>query len=332
MYFASELLIPLTVAIVLNLVLTPVCRWAARNFIPPPVSAAVIVSVLIGLLAFGFYRLSEPVAEWMARAPEISQELQMKLEEIRRPVEKVKQASEEVEKVASVGSDDEDQQEVVVKAPGLLERLMGTLQGVGIQLSFTFVLLYFLLASGEMFKEKLVRVVPRLRDKKRAVLITRHIEKAVSSYLLTITAINVGLGFSIGTGLYVIGLPNALLWGVTAALLNFIPYFGVICGLAIVGMAGLITFDTIGHAALAPAIYAVMNLIESQFITPSVLGRRLTLNPVVIFIVVAFFGWIWGIPGALIGVPLLIVLKVLCDHVDSLAALGEFLSGRRPAS
>jgi predicted PurR-regulated permease PerM len=120
------------------------------------------------------------------------------------------------------------------------------------------------------------------------------------------------------------------MWGVMAMLLNFVPYLGAAVGIVVVLIAGLVTFDSLSQALMAPAIYAGFNIIESQIVTPVVLGRRLTLNSVIVFLSVGFWGWIWGVPGALMAVPLLVILKVLCDHISQLSALGEFLSGRRP--
>jgi predicted PurR-regulated permease PerM len=330
LYFAADFLIPVVAAAVLNLVLSPIPRFFARFRIPDAVTASIIVPSFFVLVFLAVYALAEPTREWMGRLPEISRDIQTKLRDIKEPVSEVQEASKEVEKVASVDDEGAPEPEVRVKPPSLLERLFGTLQEVGIQTGVAFVLLYFLLASGEMFKEKLVRVMPRLQDKKRAILITRQIEQHVSRYLFTITLINAGLGFAIGLGLYAIGLPNAIMWGVMAMLLNFVPYLGAAVGIVVVLIAGLVTFDSLSQALMAPAIYAGFNIIESQIVTPVVLGRRLTLNSVIVFLSVGFWGWIWGVPGALMAVPLLVILKVLCDHISQLSALGEFLSGRRP--
>ena len=332
LYFAADFIIPVTAAIVLNLVLSPIPRFFSKFRVPDVVTASLIVPGFFLIVCLAVYGLAEPTRDWLARIPEVAHEVQTKLREMKEPVAQVKEASQEVEKVASVGDEGSEQAEVEVrvKPPSLLERLFGTLQQVGIQTGVTFVLLYFLLASGEMFKEKLVRVMPRLKDKKRALRITQEIERHVSSYLFTITLINAGLGLAIGLGLYAIGLPNAVMWGVMAMLLNFLPYIGAIFGIAVVLVAALITFDTLSEALIAPAIYCGANIIESQFVTPVVLGRRLTLNSVIVFLSVGFWGWIWGVPGALMAVPLLVILKVLCDHIESMAAIGEFLSDRRP--
>jgi predicted PurR-regulated permease PerM len=133
---------------------------------------------------------------------------------------------------------------------------------------------------------------------------------------------------AVGTGMFLIGMPNPVLWGVIAALLNFIPYIGALLGVALVALIAFVTFDTIWMALLAPFIYLTCTTIEGQIVTPLILGRRLEMNTVAIFLAIAFWGWLWGIAGALIAVPLLVTVKVFADHVEGLAALGEFLAAR----
>ena len=190
-------------------------------------------------------------------------------------------------------------------------------------------LLLFLLASGTMFYEKMIGVLPTFSDKKRALTIAYDVEREVSHYLLTITMINMGFGLFIAVAMSIIGMPNPVLWGVAgAALLNFVPYIGAVAGIVMVGLVSLISFDAISYAVIPPLIYTLAAVLEGQFITPILLGRRLELNPVAIFIFVALWGWAWGIVGAIIAVPLLVAVKVFCDHFDGLTSFGEFLSGR----
>ncbi|MEX0807966.1 MAG: AI-2E family transporter [Dongiaceae bacterium] len=326
LFLAADFFIPVTAAIILNLLLMPIVRLLSRWHVPAPVSAALIVTAFVGVLALGFASLSGPIADWTARMPEIADELTYKLRDLREPVERVQEASRQVEDATNV--DNGASPTVTLESPGLLDRLFSSLQKIGIQLTAMAVLLYFMLAVGDLFTEKLVRAMPRLSDKKRALTITRQVEHDVSRYLATATLINVGFGIAVGVGLYAIGLPNAVLWGILAAVLNFIPYFGAIAGMAIVFVVALLNFPTLGEALLAPAIYLGVNILESQFLTPAVLSRRLTINPVVLFLAVAFWGFIWGVPGALMAVPLLVAFKALCDHVERLAAIGDFLGGR----
>jgi len=187
------------------------------------------------------------------------------------------------------------------------------------------VLLYFLLASGDLFLRKLIKVLPTLKDKKRAVEIAREIENNVSTYLFTVTLINIAVGVAVGLGVWLLKMPNPILWGVLAYVLTYIPYLGSAVGIGVLSVAALLAFDDLGHALAVPAVYAVVSFLEGNFITPLVLGRRLTLNPVVIFLGLLFWFFLWGIPGALMAVPILAIFKIVCDHVDALAPIGEFL-------
>jgi len=195
----------------------------------------------------------------------------------------------------------------------------------------TLVLLYFLLAAEDLFLLKLVKVLPSLDDKKRAVEICRQIEQDVSTYLWTITLVNVGLGLVVGLSMYFLGMPNPALWGVLAAFLTYIPYLGALTGIISIGLAAALTFTDPIKIILAPSIYFLAAIIEGNFITPIALGRSLALNPVVIFIWLLFWGWAWGILGVVLAVPLLAIVRIICRHFKSLAALGEFL-GNEPTA
>jgi predicted PurR-regulated permease PerM len=189
----------------------------------------------------------------------------------------------------------------------------------------TLVLLYFLLASGDMFLLKLVKILPTLDNKKLAVEIYRQIETDVSTYLSVVTLINIGFGCVIGFSMYLLGMPNPLLWGVMAAVLAYIPYLGALVGIITVTIVAILTFDDIYRIIMVPIVYFILDNIQGNLIMPMVLGRRLALNPVVIFIWLIFCGWIWGITGALLAVPLLAIIKIISDQIEQLASIGEFL-------
>ncbi len=188
-----------------------------------------------------------------------------------------------------------------------------------------FVLLYFLLASGDLFLSKLIRVLPKLRDKKRAVQIARDTEDQISSYLITTTAINLVFGVAVGVAMYLLGVPNPVLWGVLAAITNYVPYLGALAMVAILGLVALLQFGDPGRTLLVPGVFLALNLVESMLLTPILLGQRLTLNPVVVFVGVLFWGWLWGVVGAILAVPILAAFKIVCDHVERPAPVGEFL-------
>ncbi|MGQ4272999.1 AI-2E family transporter [Terrihabitans sp. B22-R8] len=324
LYFAQDLLIPIALAFLFAILLSPIVRFFGRLGIPPAASATLIVIWLVSILGAGGYFLSGPVSEWIDNAPRISREIQEKLSVVRNSLGFVLQVNEQVSELG--GKDDPNVQRVVLKQPGLLNRAATGAPAILAKVGLTLVLLLFLLAAGDLFREKLVKVLPTLSDKKRAVHISRDIEREVSRYLLTITGINVAYGAAVGIGMAVIGMPNPLLWGVLAFFLAFIPYIGAAIGCGLVFAVALVSFPTVGYALLAPAIYAVVAVAEGQFMTPMIVGRRLEMNAVAILISVALWGWLWGIVGALIAVPVLVMIKVFSDHVEGLDALGQFLS------
>jgi len=184
-----------------------------------------------------------------------------------------------------------------------------------------------------LFLLKLVKVLPTLEDKKRAVEICREVERNISVYLWTITLVNSGLGLALAIAMHFLGMPNPALWGAMAALFNYVPYLGAATGIISLGLASALTFNDPMKIFLPPATYFLLSVVEGNFIMPLALGRSLALNPVIIFIWLIFWGWVWGVPGAVLAVPLLAILKIICDHLQPLSALGEFLGKEsKPAS
>jgi predicted PurR-regulated permease PerM len=190
----------------------------------------------------------------------------------------------------------------------------------------TLVLLYLLLASGDLFLHKLVHVMPTLREKKRAVEISHEIQQNISNYLFSVSLINICLGIAVSGGLYFLGVPNAAMWGMLVAILNFVPYFGPVVGVMLLAAVGLLTFDTLWQGILPSVWYLLLHLLEANLITPILLGRRFTLNPVVVFVSLIFWTWLWGVPGALLSVPILASVKVVCDRVPSMSHVSELLT------
>ena len=324
LYFAEALLFPILLAMLLNLLLSPVVRWLKRAHIPEPVGAAIVLLVLLGVIGGGVYSLADPAREWSTKAPAAFAQVQAKLRKLRRPVEQVSRTAEQISKATTV-NDGSRATEVVVKGPSLTERFFGQTQTILTGAVEVLLLLYFLLAAGDLFLQKLIRVLPQFRDKKKAVTIARETEASVSVYLFTISLINIGIALAVTGAMLLLGMPNAVLWGVLAGLLEFVPYVGAAVMIGMLSVAGLATFDTVGHALLVPAVYLAINFVQGNLVTPHILGRRLTLNPVAIFIGLIFWWWIWGVPGAFIAVPLMASFKILCDHIEVLAPVGEFL-------
>jgi predicted PurR-regulated permease PerM len=326
-YFGKGFLLPVMLAFLLTLILSPVVRVLRRIGLPEGVSAILIVALLTASLAGATWSLSAPVSELIEDAPRIGYELRRKLASLVRPISAVNEARKSID--AATKSDPEPGvQEVVMREPGLFSAATSGasefLAGAGVML----VLLLFLLASGDLFYEKLVRSMPTMSDKKRWLRIVYDVEREVSRYLLTVSAINFALGAIIAAGLYAVGAPDPLLWGVAAALLNFIPYLGSLVGIAALAVVSVISFPTLGQAMVPPLIYLVFTALEGQFLTPLLVGRRLRFNSVAVFLAIAFWGWLWGAVGIFIAVPVLIVVRTFASHADGLVGLEEFLGVR----
>jgi predicted PurR-regulated permease PerM len=249
-----------------------------------------------------------------------------KIQKLTRPAQQLSKAAEKVEDITKEASE-ESTPKVEIKSSPLKTQLLGYTPGLIAGAIETVVLLYFLLASGDLFMAKLVRVLPTLHDKKQAVEIIKEIQTNISRFIFTVALINACFGTILGIAAKLMGLPHPVLWGFLAGALNFIPYFGPLGGMLAFGFAGLMTFDSAWHAAFPALLYLGLHALESNLITPLILGHRLTLNPVVIFVSLIFWTWVWGIPGALLAIPMLMMLKVFCDRFKPLAPVGEFLGG-----
>ena len=327
---ARDLFLPLMLAFLLTFLLSPVVRALKRLHIPEALGAAMVLIALLAAGGLGLYGLSGPAAEWMAKGPASLSRVEGKLRALRRPMDQMSRTADQMEKTIA-GQQPSAASPVELKQPGLKEAAFGGTESFLNVTIVVGVLLYFLLASGDLFLRKLVNVLPTFSDKKRAVEMAREMEKQVSTYLFTVTLINLGVGAAVGTGVALLGMPNPILWGVLACVLTYVPYLGAVVGVGILALASVLTFDDLGHALAVPAVYAVVSFLEGNLVTPAILGRRLTLNPVVIFIGLLFWFFLWGIPGALLAVPSLVIFKIFCDHVEGLASIGEFF-GPKEAS
>lgn len=326
-YVARDMFLPIMIGLIVALTFSPVVRALVRMGVPAAISAAAII-VGAGLaLGGGFYLLSGPVSEIVSDAPAMGVELREKLKGVLASIEDVKNASEQVEELANGG---DGAAVVTVKQPSLLAFAAGSIANFMALTGLGLVFALFILASGDMFYDKLVEAFRRSSDKRRAKNTARDIERQISHYFLTITIINAGLGLCIGLAMFLIGLPNAVLWGVLAFTLNFIPFVGGLFGTVLVAAFGILNFDTLGMGLLPAMIYAFCTSFEAQFVTPTVLGRRLNMNTVSVFLTVIIWSWLWSIPGALMAVPFLVMLKVICDNVPSLSVLGNFLGAKTP--
>jgi predicted PurR-regulated permease PerM len=240
-------------------------------------------------------------------------------------MEQVSKTADQMARAATSSSGAPRTQEVVLAGPTLMDRFVASSASFLAGALETLVLLYFLLASGDLFLQKLTKMLPEFRDKKKAVAIARETETSISMYLSTVTLINVIEGIVVTLVMWALGMPNPVLWGVLAFFVEFVPYLGALVMVGVLGLAALSTFESIAHIVAVPASYLTINLLQAYVLTPLLLGRRLTLNPVAILMGLILWWEIWGVAGAFIAVPLLATLKILCDHIETLAPVGEFL-------
>ncbi len=328
LYFARAFFMPVMLAFLLTLTLTPIVRFLRKRGVPEVVSATLLVVLSVFIFISAGYLLSGPVIDLINNTSAIGQQLSERLAQFRRPFERIMQIAHELEGLTET-SQEPDVQKVAVAQSGILSSAAGNILSAGTSITIIFVLSLFLLASGTMFYEKIIQSFASLSEKKRALRVVYDVEREISHYLLTVAVINAGLGTVIGLGLWGLGMPNPLVWGTMAALLNFLPYVGALITILLVSVIALISFDSFSYALLAPAFVLLCDIVEGQFVTPMVVGRRLEINAVAIFIAIAFWSWLWGFVGALMAVPLLVVVKVFCDHFDGLSHVGNFLAAQQ---
>ena len=329
--YAKAVLMPVVFAFLLGVTFSPVRRAAGKMGIPAGITAALIVLGLLGLIVAAIVGLSVPVRSYIEEGPALLRQAEDKLRMISSTITTVAEAGEQVEELTAggaAGGADPEVQTVVVAGPGPIAQIASTTPFLFAQIVLSLALLFFILASGDMFYEKTVHSIPRFSDKRRAVQIIYDVEAKISRYFFTITIVNAGLGVAIGTAMWALGMPNPVLFGVLAFVFNFVPYIGAVAGVALSFIVGLISLETVGDAALASITYFLLTSFEGQFVTPYAVGRSLKLNTVVVFLAVAFWGWLWSVIGMIVAMPILIALRVFAEHIPSLNGLGDFLSSR----
>ncbi len=323
-YFARAILLPVVLALLLSFLFAPLVRALAKLHIRPALSAALLILGLVAVIGWGISFLAAPAAGWLEKAPYGLEQIQHKLLPLKKPMEKVAQASGEIDKITSPAPPTPGTT-VEVKQHRVFDMLYSTPEFL-VSAVLLLILVYFLLAYDGVFLGKVVKMLPTLKDKKRAVCILGEIEHHVSRYLLTVTLINICLGIAVGTAVGLLGLRNPLMWGALVAVLNFVPYLGALTGIICMAIGAVLSFDNLGFALVFPAIYLVIATLEGNLITPWVMGRSLTLNPVIILLSLAFWGWLWGIAGVILAVPILAAFKIFCAHIKEMEPIAEFLS------
>jgi predicted PurR-regulated permease PerM len=327
LYLGREVVLPIVLALLLKLMLQPIMRFLGdKCHVPQALAAVLLIVCLFVVVTAVALTISVPASAWIQRIPEILPDLQQKLEGLRQPIGYLQQAFSAIEKIVTSAGQEPTMPAVAVKdGSGVAGALaLGTVT-VLTRFFATMVVLFFLLACGDRLLRGLIEVLPRFSDKRQAVAIATEIQQNIGGYLLTITLMNSAVGIAAGLASWACGLGDPILWGATAFLLNYVPILGPLVGIGIFLVAGIVTLD--GWAALLPAgLYFIIHIVEGETITPMLLASRFRLNPVLVIVSLFFWHAIWGIPGALLAVPLLAMFKILCDHVEALKPVAHIIA------
>ena len=328
LYAGREIVLPIVFAIILNLLLQPALRMLERLHLPRMLGALLLIAVLFGSIVALVTGMSGPASSWAAKLPEGVPRLQEHLSFLRGPIEAVRRFSQQAQGYVSGDSQPTaGASEAPAIGAGLLLTIFSNTSAFAAAFFETVLVLFFLLLSGDTFLRRLVEVLPNFSDKRQAVEISQHIENDVSAYLITITIMNAVVGLATALAMWLCGLGDPILWGAVAFLLNYVPILGPMIGVAMFTLAGLLTAKTLWPALLPAGLYFVIHLVEGETITPMLLARRFTLNPVLVILALIFWYWMWGVPGAILAVPMLAITKIICDRIRMLAAFGHFLEG-----
>lgn len=328
MYFARALLLPVFLAVLVSMLLDPIVRALERIMVPKAVGAALVLLSIVTLLGVTIVQVSAPAGTWIERAPVLKAQLETKIRALRVPLAKAQEVTQDIEDMASVGTDTTPT--VVVEGPSLLQRIFAEAQNAAVNIVVVVVLVYFLLARGDASYMRLLAAIrdPERREVWRTVL--DDIQTNVAAYLLTVALINTALGVLTALAMMALGMPNPVLWGILAGVMNFIPYAGALVTLGVIGMVSLLTFDQWGTIALPPLAFLLLTGLEGQVVTPMVVGKRLTLEPVAVFVSILFWGWLWGLAGMLLAVPILASIKIAVHAVQPLHPFNALIGDEDP--
>jgi predicted PurR-regulated permease PerM len=329
-YLARDILVPLVLGTLLALLLSPLVKLLERIHVPRAVGSLAMVLLIIGGIGAGISGLAGPAREWVARAPRTLQSMEQRLRDLRAPITQAREATRKLEELAQPPS----AAKTLVKDDhaGLLGSVLAATPHALGQVAVVLLLVYFFLSAGDTFLRRVVEISPEMSDKRVVVGIARGIQQEMSRYLLTVSMINLGVALATALAMALLGVPNAILWGALAGALNFAPYVGPTLTLVILMLVGLATFPSLELALAVPGSFFAIALVEGQLISPIVIGRRLAINPVIVFVWLLLWGALWGVVGVLLAGPLLACFRILCQHLPSLQAIAVLMGEARSES
>jgi predicted PurR-regulated permease PerM len=307
-YFGRAILLPVFAALLIGNTFAPIVRHGRDHGISPWVVALALVSLMMAAVGLMLTLLAAPITEWIGKAPEIGARIQQHLYVLDRPLAAFHELETAFRPAAPTVA--VEPSKISMVTPVVEAVTPAVAQGV-----LFFAALIFVLAGQLESRRNLAAFFGTHEGKLRFIRIANDIEHNIASYVAVVTVINAALGLIVAVGAWLFGLPSPVILGILAMLLNYIPYLGPACMAIILFAIGLMTFPSFGQALMAPASLIALTTLEGHIITPTILGKRLTLNPLAVFLAIAFWTWLWGPLGAFLAVPLLIVARVIVAHL-----------------
>jgi predicted PurR-regulated permease PerM len=314
--------LPLVTAAILSVVLSPIADELNKLGLPNVLSSFIAVIALIGIVVVALLLILQPAADMLERFPAMIAQVTEQFSRVRSNFDWVNDLNRLLSRLAGRGQ----VREVVVQTPSMLEQVAFATPSVVIEIILTLLMTFFMIESRDRLRKRVLHDRASLYRNRRAARVIRDVQARVGRYILTVAVINAGIGLVVAFGAWAMGLEAPIMWGGLAALLNFMPYIGPVIMIAALALFGVGTGDTILAGLIPPAAYLGLHTIEANLFTPSVLGVRFTLNPVLILLFISLGTWIWGVVGALLSVPILITLTALVEHIGRPNLIG-FLFG-----
>lgn len=322
---AQSFLMPIVFAVALTFALVGPVQRLNRVGLPEPAAAGIVLVTLLMVLGLLGSTLVEPANNWVQKAPTTVRQVVDQLDRVRAAIPLIAPPR----KARGATSADPVKDKIASEGVTFTGRVVSQILSVGYVTLATFILLYFLLASERWLLDRTVEALPNKRARARLMGGLRRAQRDIALYLGTMAVINIGLGTATALAMTALGLPNPILWGTVAAVLNFIPYFGPFLITVMLLMAGVIGFPDRGLMVAAPAAaFLLLHGLESNFISPIVVGRQLALSPLSVFLSVLFWGWLWGMAGAMLAVPILLMVRIACRRHPRGKLLCVYLEGR----
>ena len=322
---AAVLIVPFLLALLLSLMLAPVVRLLCRWHLPRVLATSLVLVCAIMFTGFLLASLVAPAREWMVQVPKSIARIELALSELRRPLLAATHASEQIAKLTSVEGESKVQR-VVDAGPNRIAQMLSATPAALASMVATLLLILIFLLHGDALLRKFVELAPALYMKKDIVIATRSAQHELSTYMVTIAAINSVLGLLTASILWWLGVDAPLLWGGVIAVLNFAPFIGPMLAVMIFVVVGFSRFETPLAALSVPGIFLALHLIEGQLVTPLIVGRRLALDPVMVFLALMLFGWLWGVAGLLLAMPLLTCVRIVAERIPAWNALAKMLA------